>query len=62
MNNSQFSKCDVCGLDEKFVLILGSGNEVRVCKNKCNVVGVEKKDHKDAVFRESGPAVTGYWG
>ena len=56
MNNSQFSKCKVCGLDEKFVV-----NENRACKNKC--MENKKSDHKDAVFRkECGPAVTGYWG
>ena len=56
MNNSQFSKCKVCSLDEKFVL-----NESRACKNKC--MENKKSDHKDAVFRkECGPAITGYWG
>ena len=46
MNNDQWSKCKVCGLDEKFVV-----NERRACKNKC----MEKK-------KNMGPAVTGYWG
>ena len=38
MINKQFSKCPVCGTDEKYVVFLKDGNEhkeVRVCAKQC---------------------------
>lgn len=40
MINKQFSKCPVCGADEKYVAWVKEGNEhkeVRVCAKQCTL-------------------------
>ena len=45
MINSQFSKCPVCGKDEKFVAFIKVGKatiEVRTCAKKCMIAPEDK--------------------
>ena len=46
MINKQFSKCPVCGKDEKYVVFVRNGNstiELKTCSNKCMIDEVEDK-------------------